>query len=58
MRKGVKDESIQKNELFRTFADRITAHQQQVQSPNYLVAETMNNTINNKKFNLNLFLNE
>jgi len=60
-RQLLKDESIQKNELFKTFADRIAAHQQSVsQNRHYVVqtAETMTNTINNKKFNLNLFLNE
>ena len=41
---------IQQTELFKTFAERILAHQQQQQP--------MTNTIHNKKFNLNLFLNE
>jgi len=42
-------------ELFKTFADRIVAHQQQQQPPITVVqtAETMTNTNNNQKFNLN-----
>jgi hypothetical protein len=56
----LKDESIQKNELLKTFADRIVSHHTTPDS-NYIVqtAETMTNTIHhNQKFNLNLFLNE
>ena len=60
MKHETDSQKIQQTELFKTFADRIVAHQQQ-QAPITVVqqtAETMTNTNNNQKFNLNLFLNE
>ena len=57
-------QKIQQTEMFKTFADRIVAHQQQqgsiVQNAQITNAQITNNSnnSNNKKFNLNLFLNE
>ena len=65
MKHETDSQKIQQTELFKTFADRIVAHQQQQHMPITVVqtAETMTNTNqtntnNNQKFNLNLFLNE
>ena len=61
--KSEKDsQNIQQTEIFKTFADRILAHQSQ-QTAHSHNNTTNNNTTNNsnntkKKFNLNLFLNE
>ena len=59
MKHETDSQKVQQTELFKTFADRIVAHQQQ-QPPITVVqtAETMTNTNNNQKFNLNVFLNE
>jgi len=69
MKHETDSQKIQQTELFKTFADRIVAHQQhqqQQQQPSQQItvqsAETMTNTMtntnNNQKFNLNVFLNE
>jgi len=59
--------NIQQTEMFKMFADRIVASQQQQvqqqqpqqqQPQNVMIANNCQNTINNQKFNLNLFLNE
>jgi hypothetical protein len=59
MKHETDSQKVQQTELFKTFADRIVAHQHQ-QPPITVVqtAETMTNTNNNQKFNLNVFLNE
>ena len=66
-------QQIQQTEMFKTFADRIMAHQAQIVGNNNASTtehshnttnnnttnnNTTNNTDNKKKFNLNVFLNE
>ena len=64
MKHETDSQKIQQTELFKTFADRIVAHQQQHPQPSQQITvqtvETMTNTNNNnnQKFNLNVFLNE
>ena len=66
MKHEKENQQIQQTEMFKTFADRIMAHQAQVAHSHNTTMETnnshnrtTNNTnINKKKFNLNVFLNE